>query len=557
MKKGIASLEGWDKQKNGELYGKQTVKDAPLRWKSAPDHPETHLAYITGEEAALLKQLDLHDSGVRYEDHFGPRGIPSYNGAGAGDSEGGATAGGETGGPGPGGGSSTGDSGNAADSNTGNGGNTDNTDTNTGLSGLYGSGDQGYGNVGGFSNLSTVGPNTDSFTGSIGSQSIPGVGPSTTAGFGLSGPETGRSGMNVGNAMADLGLGITTGVGFSPSGIVGTSFADESGVAGGLANALAGYDWSGMTFGPPATPSAIGLTTSIPGYSLTNYSQQMTTPSQMSITPGIVSTMGNPAVANSVGVMGPSGMAALAGLSAIDSGLSALGAGGRSISGGYGVAYGPTVESIVGGVTSPSAPTATAAAPSATTTTAAPAATTAPSTTTAPSQTQVATAPPAPTSMLDAVADRFSQALNNPISTAVNIGIGMVPGIGLANTVSGLLGGPTVGGLAQSAANAITSGNFGTTTGYTDTENVGFGESPEYSAVASAPQPQSVSSPAVGIASLSPVSYDVSNFSSPGLMGLTQPSYSSPVGYTGPNSVSMAPGFNLGDIAGTYSYTPA
>jgi hypothetical protein len=55
---------------------------APRRWKSGPNHPKTHLAYITDEEHALLKSLDLHGSGVRHEDHFGPKRIPSLNGGG-------------------------------------------------------------------------------------------------------------------------------------------------------------------------------------------------------------------------------------------------------------------------------------------------------------------------------------------------------------------------------------------------------------------------------------------------------------------------------------------
>ena len=75
-----------------ELHSKKTLDGVPVRWRSEATHPETHLAYITDAEAKLLKNLDIHDSGVRYEHHIGPLGIPSYNGAGSGDSAGGGAA---------------------------------------------------------------------------------------------------------------------------------------------------------------------------------------------------------------------------------------------------------------------------------------------------------------------------------------------------------------------------------------------------------------------------------------------------------------------------------
>jgi len=52
----------------------------PRQWQSRPDHPTTTLAYITAVEMKLLKKLDLHDSGIDVEDHFGPGGVPSLNG---------------------------------------------------------------------------------------------------------------------------------------------------------------------------------------------------------------------------------------------------------------------------------------------------------------------------------------------------------------------------------------------------------------------------------------------------------------------------------------------
>lgn len=67
---------------------------APMVWKSAPDHPPTMLAYITPQEAELLSAADIHNSGVSMERHYGPRGIPSFNGDGGGGSEGASGTGG-------------------------------------------------------------------------------------------------------------------------------------------------------------------------------------------------------------------------------------------------------------------------------------------------------------------------------------------------------------------------------------------------------------------------------------------------------------------------------
>ena len=589
MKKGIASLEGWNKKKNGEMYGKETVSDVPLRWKSAPNHPETHLAYITGEEAALLKQLDLHNSGVRYEDHFGPRGIPSYNGAGAGDSGSSSDQGGGT----------DGSAGNAGMGDTGEGSGSGGIGGNDGGVGGDGGGGGGLDGVGGISDaFGGMNDVTGGLADAPSANAAEATGPAsglglgldaalgnTAAGaFGFSGPtglSTTTAAPDVSTAMDGLGLGATgmgsLGIGgamggFGPGGISGTgpggqgfgagmaseaSFGDPSGVAAGM---LSSVDFS--TAFSPAPASAIGLTTSVPGYSMTNYSAQMNTPSQMSVAPGLTTAVGNP-VADVVGMMSPAAATALSGMVAANMGVPGLATGAGSITGGYGVEPGQAVAGMLGpSTTSPSTAVASApstAAPSSTTATAAPSTGQVSPSTTAPSQ--VAAAPATP-SMLDDpmgfVADKFSQALSNPVSTAVNLGVSAVPGIGLANTVSGLLGGPTVGGMAQSVANAIASGNLGTPS----TANVeGYGESTPgslgYEAAPSQTTSVAQASPSsLGIASLSPVSYDISNFSSPGLAGYSQAALSSPVGYTGPSSIS-GPSFSLGDITGTYSYTPA
>ena len=69
---------------------------APKVWKSSPKHPTAYLVYITAAEAKHLEKLDLHGSGVDKEMHFGPNGIPSYQGDGG--SDGGGSDGGSSGG---------------------------------------------------------------------------------------------------------------------------------------------------------------------------------------------------------------------------------------------------------------------------------------------------------------------------------------------------------------------------------------------------------------------------------------------------------------------------
>ena len=56
-------------------------------------------------------------------------------------------------------------------------------------------------------------------------------------------------------------------------------------------------------------------------------------------------------------------------------------------------------------------------------------------------------APATTTGFGDFISNKVQSAVNNPLSTAVNIGVGFVPGFGMVNTLSGFLGGPTVGGL--------------------------------------------------------------------------------------------------------------
>jgi len=77
--------------------GKQKTVEAPLHWKSAPDHPKTKLAYITDEEEKILVDLNLYDS-MDGKPNTGPHGIPSLNGGGGGSEGAGTNDGGSSGG---------------------------------------------------------------------------------------------------------------------------------------------------------------------------------------------------------------------------------------------------------------------------------------------------------------------------------------------------------------------------------------------------------------------------------------------------------------------------
>ena len=69
------------------------VATVPRRWKSRPGQPETQLAYITDEEAALLKKENIHKKDNPEEMgtvNVGPDGVPSYDDSGMGDFYGGA-----------------------------------------------------------------------------------------------------------------------------------------------------------------------------------------------------------------------------------------------------------------------------------------------------------------------------------------------------------------------------------------------------------------------------------------------------------------------------------
>lgn len=118
----------------GTMQTDGPMVQAPAVWQSAPNHPPTMLAYITPDEAALLSRKDMHNSGVDQKMHFGPGGIPSFNGY---DGSGGYSTGGDESGGGSG--SATGGEGLGADgSYTGVGGMY--SDVNAGIAGPAGQG---------------------------------------------------------------------------------------------------------------------------------------------------------------------------------------------------------------------------------------------------------------------------------------------------------------------------------------------------------------------------------------------------------------------------------
>jgi len=64
--------------------GNQKMVNAPLKWRSGPQHPSTELAYITKKEKDLLVKHDLHGS-LKGGVNRGPSGIMSLNGWGSTD----------------------------------------------------------------------------------------------------------------------------------------------------------------------------------------------------------------------------------------------------------------------------------------------------------------------------------------------------------------------------------------------------------------------------------------------------------------------------------------
>jgi hypothetical protein len=83
--------------------GKQETVNAPLKWKSSPEHPVAYLTYITKEEADILIKKNIYGSLKDGKPNRGPFGIASLQGSGGGAGGGGGDSGGDSGNsPGPG-----------------------------------------------------------------------------------------------------------------------------------------------------------------------------------------------------------------------------------------------------------------------------------------------------------------------------------------------------------------------------------------------------------------------------------------------------------------------
>jgi hypothetical protein len=125
------ALLGDKKVLQGGVYnylGKEKTVNAPLKWKSSPEHPVAYLTYITKEEADILIKKNIYGSLKNGKPNKGPFGIASLQGSGSG-SEGAGTADSSSqagdpgysdysdadmGAPGPGAGAGTGDTGSQA-----------------------------------------------------------------------------------------------------------------------------------------------------------------------------------------------------------------------------------------------------------------------------------------------------------------------------------------------------------------------------------------------------------------------------------------------------------
>ena len=103
--------------------GKQKTVNAPVKWRSGPTHPETHLAYITKDEEKILIDLNIYKSMKNGKPNRGPFGLPSLNDGGNSGGDSGGDGGGNSGGSGGVGGSdASGNAGNATGDSAGVGG---------------------------------------------------------------------------------------------------------------------------------------------------------------------------------------------------------------------------------------------------------------------------------------------------------------------------------------------------------------------------------------------------------------------------------------------------
>ena len=147
--------------------GKQKTVNTPIRWRSGPTHPETHLAYITKDEEKILIDLNIYKSMKNGKPNKGPFGLPSLNDGGNSGGDSGGDGGGNSGGSGGVGGSdaagnageSTGDSAGVGGSGAG----ADGTGAGQGPGGESGTGGvaSGPSGIGGSEEGFGIGPNAE------------------------------------------------------------------------------------------------------------------------------------------------------------------------------------------------------------------------------------------------------------------------------------------------------------------------------------------------------------------------------------------------------------
>jgi hypothetical protein len=163
--------------------GKQKTVTAPRRWRSSPEHPIAHLAYITKDEEKILIDLNLYGS-LKGKPNKGPSGIMSLQGSGGGAGGGdGGGDGGSSGGDGGQGDSGPGGSDDGSSSGVGSGEGESTGDAND-QGGTEGPGGMGMGAEGGFG----IGPGDDGpgmgVSDTFGSDTAPGVGLGVSDTFG-------------------------------------------------------------------------------------------------------------------------------------------------------------------------------------------------------------------------------------------------------------------------------------------------------------------------------------------------------------------------------------
>lgn len=62
------------------MAGKSNMVTIPRTYKSGPNSHKTTATYITDDEIGLLRALDIHNSGIGTENHYGPGGLLNMDG---------------------------------------------------------------------------------------------------------------------------------------------------------------------------------------------------------------------------------------------------------------------------------------------------------------------------------------------------------------------------------------------------------------------------------------------------------------------------------------------